>query len=641
MAEHRPDPVVHDRYLRPFFWRIPLVAILVVGLAVLFRVDRLLVREVASEASTQAVQTDALLESFLKQRVALLNGLRAQIATARSGREAEARFSTLAGELVGDSPDLFALYLLDEHGRVVHVNRRGPEDFEESGRDHAAFAERGRALALARQRRTAASTGSIRLMSGARGMMTYVPVVRDATVIGFVGGALDYQALFSDALAGQLQGRFGYRIEDAAGEVIARSPDFPTNASATVERAVSLPGELDWRLEVAVPPFQPLLARLFTWLVGLALLAAVSLLVLREEARARRLAAHSLDLELLSRDLLDANVRLEERARQIAEANRAKSRFLANVSHELRTPLNAIVGFNSLALDGIYGPLARPLELAHRRIRAAADHLLGLVDDVLDLSKIESGRLEIDAQEVDVGAALDGIGTVLDPIAEAKGVRLDIIVGRDVPRLRTDGRHLRQILLNLTSNAIKFTEQGAVTISARRTPESPETHIDFVVRDTGIGIAERDQERIFEEFEQVAPSARGDSMQRGTGLGLAISRKLARLLGGEIVVESRLGEGSSFMLRLPIEPRSAETSGERALAVIGGLDAVPDDAADVRAAVPRATSSTAPSDAAATTQNAAPSGAPIEESGEDSGEGAAVSPPARRGPGLDASSPPA
>jgi signal transduction histidine kinase len=622
MAEHRPDPVMHDRYLRPFFWRIPLVAVLVVGLAILFRVDRLLVREVAAEAATQAVQTEALLESFIKQRVALLNGLRAQVATARSSREAEARFSALAGELVAESPDLFALYLLDEHGRVAHVDRRGAEDFEESGRDHAAFAERGRAIAVARERRTAASTGSIRLMSGARGMMTYVPVVRDGRVVGFVGGALDYQALFADALAGQLQGRFGYRIEDAAGEIIAASPDYPASASTSVRRAVSLPGELNWRLEVAVPPFEPLLPRLFTWLVGLALLAAVSLLVLREEARARRLAAHSLDLELLSRDLLDANVRLEERARQIAEANRAKSRFLANVSHELRTPLNAIVGFNSLALDGIYGPLARPLELAHRRIRAAADHLLGLVDDVLDLSKIESGRLEIDTQEVDVGAALDGIGTVLDPIAEAKGVRLDIIVARDVPRLRTDGRHLRQILLNLTSNAIKFTEHGAVTVSARRAPESPETHVDFVVRDTGIGIAERDQERIFEEFEQVAPSARGDSMQRGTGLGLAISRKLARLLGGEIVVESRLGEGSSFTLRLPIEAPQAETSGERALVVLGGLDEAPPDAA---ASEPAAATDVSTRDA--------PS--------EDSGEGAVASPPARGTPGLDASSPPA
>ena len=626
MVEPRPDPVAHDRYLRPFLWRLPLVAVVFVGLATLVGVDRLLVREVASEGSTQAVQTQALLESFLKQRVALLNGLRAQVATSRNEREATARFSTLGRELVQESPDLFALYLLDASGHVVHLDRRGTADFEESGLDHANFAERGRALAVARTHGTAASTGSIRLLSGARGMVTYVPVIRDDEVTGFVGGAIDYQALFSDALAGQLQGRFGYRISDAAGEPIAVSPDYPGSASKTIERSVALPGGLDWHLEVAIPPFEPLVARLFTWLVGLALLVAVALLVLREEARARRLAAHSLDLEVLSRELLDANVRLEERARQIAEANRAKSRFLANVSHELRTPLNAIVGFNSLALDGIYGPLPRPLGLAHERIRAAADHLLGLVDDVLDLSKIESGRLEIDAQEVDLGATLDGIGTVLDPIAEAKGVRLDLIVARDVPRIRTDPRHLRQILLNLATNAIKFTEHGAVTISACRTSATPETHVDLVVRDTGIGIAEGDRERIFDEFEQVNPSARGDSIQRGTGLGLAISRKLARLLGGDILLDSREGDGSAFTVRLPVDAPHGETSGERALATIGQSDDESQTARAADAEVEAEVEADAPTDA---------------DAAEDSGEGVAVAPSARRAAGLDSPSPPA
>ena len=192
-----------------------------------------------------------------------------------------------------------------------------------------------------------------------------------------------------------------------------------------------------------------------TWTVGLLLLLLVVFLVLREEARARRFAAHSFDLELMSRDLLDANVRLEDRAQQIAEANRAKSRFLANVSHELRTPLNAIVGYNSLAIDGIYGALPAPLRGAHERIRAAAEHLLALVNDVLDLSKIEVGRMEIDLEVTDIGALLDTVVTVIEPIASAKGLTVDVIIGRDVPRITTDGRHVRQILLNLASNAIK------------------------------------------------------------------------------------------------------------------------------------------------------------------------------------------
>jgi signal transduction histidine kinase len=274
----------------------------------------------------------------------------------------------------------------------------------------------------------------------------------------------------------------------------------------------------------------------------------VTLLVVREAARAERLVQHSFHLEQLSRSLLDANVRLEDRAQQVDEANRAKSRFLANVSHELRTPLNAIVGYNSLALEEIYGPVPRALRTAHERIGAAAEHLLGLVDDVLDLSKIEVGRMVPVVEPLDVTALLDGVRTVVEPIADAKDVRLDVVIGRDVPLVATDPRHARQILLNLASNAIKFTEKGSVTLVARRSGDE----LYLIVEDTGIGIAEKDLERIFDEFEQVRPSGRGDSLQRGTGLGLAIARKLARLLGGDIIVESRIGAGSRFTVRLPL-----------------------------------------------------------------------------------------
>jgi signal transduction histidine kinase len=256
-------------------------------------------------------------------------------------------------------------------------------------------------------------------------------------------------------------------------------------------------------------------------------------------------------------------MRLEERAQQIAEANRAKSRFLANVSHELRTPLNAIVGYNALALDGMYGEVPQPLRGSHERIRAAADHLLGIVNDVLDLSKIEVGRMEIDLQPVDLGAVLDGVATVVEPPADAKGIRIDVVVARDLPKIETDPRHLRQVLLNLVANAIKFTERGAVTLVARLADSGDA--VEVAVEDTGIGIAEADLDRIFEEFEQVRPGGRGDSMQRGSGLGLAIARKLARLLGGDVQVVSHVGFGSRFTVLLPLRapepaPRTTPTS---------------------------------------------------------------------------------
>jgi signal transduction histidine kinase len=290
------------------------------------------------------------------------------------------------------------------------------------------------------------------------------------------------------------------------------------------------------------------------WIVGIVLLFVVFLLVLREDARAERIAMHSFNLELLSRDLLDANVRLEERAQQVTEANKAKSRFLANVSHELRTPLNAIVGYNALALSGLYGEVTPEHRGAHERIRAAADHLLRVVNDVLDLSKIEVGRMEVDLRTTALEPLLEGVVSVVEPVAEAKDVRVDLVVARDLPPVVTDARHVRQILLSLATNAIKFTERGSVTIVAKCGEGAAAGSVVIAVEDTGIGIAPRDIDRIFDEFEQVRPSGRGDSITRGTGLGLAVARKLAALIGAEVRVDSQLGTGSRFTLSVPLEP---------------------------------------------------------------------------------------
>ena len=559
MVQSSPASDYAELRVRSLLWRLPLVAVVLIGLIALKYLDGLLGREYASEAQSQALQTDALLESFLRHRFALIHSERALIATARTRDERRERFGVLASQIMADAPDMFSLYLLDANGTVTDAVRRADEQLAFPRGNHFDVPERAEALQRARAEERAAVTRSIALVGGARGMLVYVPVIRGQQIIGYIGGGLAYQALFNDALAGQLQGQFAYRISDASGEVIAISPAYPRQVASLITRPVSFPGGQGWRLDVAVPRFQPLTPRLVTWTVGLLLLLLVVFLVLREEARARRFAAHSFDLELMSRDLLDANVRLEERAQQIAEANRAKSRFLANVSHELRTPLNAIVGYNSLAIDGIYGALPAPLRGAHERIRAAAEHLLSLVNDVLDLSKIEVGRMEVDLEVTDVAALLDSVITVIEPIASAKGLHIDVVLGRDLPRITTDGRHVRQILLNLASNAIKFTERGSVTLVARRSDAGRAEAVRITVEDSGIGIAPEDLERIFEEFEQVRPSGRGDSLERGTGLGLAIARKLARLLGGDIEVSSKEGVGSRFTLDLPLHAPKPST----------------------------------------------------------------------------------
>jgi signal transduction histidine kinase len=537
---------------RPLLWRLPLVALVLLGLACLQFLDRLLVREYRKEAITQAVQTDALLESFVRQRVALLSAVATMVGSARSDREASERFDLLAGEIIASSPDMLSIYLLDSAGVLRDMQPRNGRSLAALGAVGPSPEERAATLPRAASSQAAATTGTVRLGAAGRGLRAYTPIVREGRVVGYVGAGLAYRSLFNNALAGQLQGQFAYRIRDDGGSVIAVSPDFPAQVSVLVPRTVRFPNDRRWTLEVAIPRFQPIVPRAITWAVGLLLLGLVVLLVVREEARAERFAQHSRNLEMLSRDLLDANVRLEERAQQVAEANRAKSRFLANVSHELRTPINAIVGYNALALDGIYGQIAAPLRTAHERIRAAGSHLLGLVDDVLDLSKIEVGRMEVAPEPVDVGALLNAVGTVVEPIADAKRIRIALAAEPDLPRMHSDPRHLRQILLNLAANAIKFTERGTVVLGAARDAARPDTHVELSVEDTGIGIADRDLHRIFDEFEQVRPGGRGDSLERGTGLGLAISRKLARLLGGDVRVESRVGAGSRFTVTLPL-----------------------------------------------------------------------------------------
>jgi signal transduction histidine kinase len=636
-----------DERIRPLVWRLPLLAIVALGLIALERLDELMSREYAQQAATQAVQTDALLESFLQQRTALLASLRTLAAEEPNVSAVETRLGRAADELVAGTTDLQSIAFLDESGETWAVHRRRGLSAAADPATHVGVTARAVTLRRAERFRTAVASPSVRLADGSRGMVIYVPLVRREQLRGFIAGALAHRELFQDALAGQLQGGFAYRVTESDGTVIALSPEYPAAVGSLVTREVTLPGGRVWRLDVAVPPLQPFTPRLVTWIVGLAILALLAFVVWREEARAKRFAAYTRELEALSRNLLDANLRLEERNLEIGEANRAKSRFLANVSHELRTPLNAIVGYNSLAIEGMYGPLPPALSGAHGRIAAAAEHLLGLVDDVLDLSKIEVGRMDVELAPLNLASLVDGVVTVAAPSATAKGVRLDAIVARNLPPVVSDARHVRQILLNLVSNAVKFTGEGGVTVYARAT-ESADA-VEISVQDTGIGIAERDLERIFDEFEQVRPSGRGDSMERGTGLGLAIARKLARLLGGDVRVESTLGAGSRFTFTLPTGRADQPHEVAAAVAPEGqGLDrddakapaeseqeaaaGAQHDAAPTAPAAPEAARAAhAPPDSIAPPTQATPTQATPTPSGEH----AALAPPDGAG-GLDA-----
>ncbi|WP_278433508.1 CHASE domain-containing protein [Stutzerimonas kunmingensis] len=259
-----------------------------------------------------------------------------------------------------------------------------------------------------------------------------------------------------------------------------------------------------------------------------------------------------------------AERRLREQADQLAVANRYKSEFLANMSHELRTPLNSILILSDQLRQNGSGNLndkqVRHADIIHR----AGHELLQLINDVLDLAKIESGHMQLKLEPLNLRELLTELETSLTPMAEQKGLALKVVVDADVPpALNSDRARLQQILRNLLTNALKFTEQGQVELLASYPPEDADGQIlQLQVRDSGIGIAKDQQERIFQAFQQIDGSI--SRHYGGTGLGLAITRQLVEVLGGHVTVDSELGNGATFTVRLPVE----STSGASAQALL-------------------------------------------------------------------------
>jgi signal transduction histidine kinase len=237
---------------------------------------------------------------------------------------------------------------------------------------------------------------------------------------------------------------------------------------------------------------------------------------------------------------------VEERGRQLQVANEHKSQFFANMSHELRTPLNAVLGYAELLVDGLYGELPEKAVEVLERVQANGHHLLGLINDVLDLSKIEAGQLKLSIADYSMRAVIESVMASTESLAKAKGLALTAEIADDLPIGRGDERRLAQVFLNIVGNAIKFTEKGSVAISAK----AESGVFDVAVRDTGPGIAPQDQARIFEEFQQVDSSH--TRQKGGSGLGLAISRLLTEMHGGKISLVSSLGAGSEFRIMVPV-----------------------------------------------------------------------------------------
>ncbi|HLQ05172.1 MAG TPA: GAF domain-containing protein [Verrucomicrobiae bacterium] len=251
------------------------------------------------------------------------------------------------------------------------------------------------------------------------------------------------------------------------------------------------------------------------------------------------------------------NVRLfndiQQKSRELEVANRHKSEFLANMSHELRTPLNAIIGFSEVLLQGIFGDVNEKQREYLDDVLSSGKHLLLLINDILDLSKIEAGRMELEPSTFSLTVALDSGLTIVRERASRHGIALSAVLPKDLPPIEADERKVKQILFNLLSNAVKFTPDGG-RVNVRARAENGEVRVD--VQDTGIGIAPEDQARVFEEFQQVGR----ERSREGTGLGLTLSKRFVELHGGRISVESTPGKGSTFSFTLPLR-RPVEVKG--------------------------------------------------------------------------------
>jgi signal transduction histidine kinase len=558
---------------------VSLGAVLLLFLAGLTVADRTLANGARSQAAADASEVAALLEHFVGMRVLNLRSFRGLFVSGIPTMQGQ--FAAMVSEMAAPGTGMQRVWVADSSGKVIYDTVLVAMTAEQAlPGEGAALIERARltrGAQLGRPHSTLATNRSITLVE---------PLIVSGRIAGFAGGILLASTLPLNIRGEHQATRVGIAVI-AAGDTIVSIGHLVDGPAKRIETR-RLSGVPPWRVVVAhSEPSR--YVRVALWSLGILAVAFLATGLRREQRQAEDMAKRSAQLEQLYREVRDAS--------------RIKSEFLANVSHELRTPLNAIVGFVEMLRDGVYGELGPRQGQPVERIAASATHLRHLVDQVLDIAKMAAGRLEVHPEPVVLRPFVLNIVSELESLINEKGLTLSITVGTTLPRVRTDPTHLRQIVVNLVGNAVKYTQSGGIAVRARligaaspsratdappsvatprrdrhnsprmdeegslatiaalaaRAPRSDRPWLALQVSDTGIGIAPEDQERIFEEFEQVNAGPRGDSMRRGTGLGLAISRRLARLLGAELTVESELGRGSTFTLWLPVDPADLET----------------------------------------------------------------------------------
>ena len=531
-------------------WRTPLAsaALLTIVLLVLlglWAVDRALTRSRRTQTALQAVEIASIIDAFLAGTSSALAATRTAASIVGDTAMPQA-YGRIAEAILEADPAFTALWLADSGGHVLTWRARAVTPAP-IGLDLDTLVAVGEPMSRARGSSRVQVSAPISLGTE-RSIMLIETARTQSGLRAFVGGLVSIRAL--EDVIRRSHAKLPAIVHVHADTVTVvemggRRGEGLYHATASLD----FPAAQSWTVEVGQPRAR-FEARVALWAIGAIAVTGLLIGILQERRQTERLSARSAELERLSAELL--------------EANRAKSEFLANVSHELRTPLTAIVGFVDLLRDGVYGDLGPRQVLPVERIAASANHLRHLVDQVLDIARMAAGRLELHTESIALRPfVLDVMGD-LEALINEKGLAVSIAVSATLPRVQTDPVHLRQILLNLIANAVKYTPAGTVAVRSRlvmpgTNDARPETLADTTpwvvlqVSDTGIGIAPENLGRIFEEFEQVDPGSRGQSAIRGTGLGLSISRRLARVLGGDIAVTSELGKGSTFSLWLPVD----------------------------------------------------------------------------------------
>ena len=410
--------------------------------------------------------------------------------------------------------------------------------------------QRQSVLEAVRNRREVAVTRSIDLMQGGKGFLVYIPIFQGENCGGIIVGVFRVQELLDTILHEQVAPRYSIALFDGEEKIYSRPDSNRQHLKKWgQETTIELYG-VTWRMQVWPRP--ELLAGTRSALpqltLGMGLLMAILLALevnlaqtARLRARAVEAANQGLEREISGREQMEEALR---EAKEAAEAaNRAKSEFLASMSHELRTPLGIILGYIDLLLEKTFGSLREEQVDTLRRIDRSARELFDLITAVLDLSRLEAGRLPVEVREVQVPELLEELKAETQEVRERASLEFVWQVEGELPPLQTDPGKVKAVVKNLIGNAVKFTKAGSITVAAH----NHDGGVEISVTDTGVGISQEAIELIFEPFHQVDNSGQ----LGGTGLGLHIVKRLLELLGGTVTVESEVGRGSTFRVWVP------------------------------------------------------------------------------------------